>query len=148
MALQADENHETVEFRVIERHRFVEIVDSGAKIRAAHDADTLILHRFVFLSIIGQHGVVDALGSFLGVQLSVVAVLVLALEVVDAVSHVAGLLYLCHEATRSDGVYSACRDKEAVVLLHLVLCQGVGDGVVLHHLFVLFGCDLHFQTVV
>ena len=81
-------------------------------------------------------------------QLSVVAVLVLALEVVDAVSHVAGLLYLSYEAPRSDGVYSSGRDKEAVVLLHLVLCQGIGDGAVLYHLLVLFGCDLHFQTVV
>ena len=81
-------------------------------------------------------------------ELSVVAVLVLALEVIDAVGHVAGLLDFSHETSCADGVDSASGDEEAVVFLHLVLCEGVGDGVVLHHLLVLLGCDLHLQTVV
>ena len=59
------------------------------------------------LAIVWQYGVVDALGSFLGVELTIVAILVLALEVVDAIGYIAGLLNLGNETASSDGVDSA-----------------------------------------
>ena len=43
---------------------------------------------------------------------------------------------------------SAGRDKEAVVLLHVILSQGIGDGIILHHLLVLLRSNLHLQAVV
>ena len=55
-------------------------------------------------------------GSFLGVELTIVAILVLAFEVVDAIGNIAGLLNLDNETACSDGVDSAGWDKETVVL--------------------------------
>ena len=43
---------------------------------------------------------------------------------------------------------SAGWDKEAVVLLHVILSQGIGDGIVLYHLLVLLRSNLHLQAVV
>ena len=41
-------------------------------------------------------------GILLGVELAIVAILVLALEVVDAVGHIAGLLDFSHETTGAE----------------------------------------------
>lgn len=49
------------------------------------------------LAIVWQYGVVDALSSLLGVELAIVAILVLAFEVVDAIGNIAGLLNLDNE---------------------------------------------------
>ena len=100
------------------------------------------------LAIVWQYGVVNALGSFLGVELTIVAILVLAFEVVDAIGNITGLLNLDNETACSDGVDSAGWDKEAVVLLHVILSQGIGDGIVLYHLLVLLRSNLHLQAVV
>ena len=43
---------------------------------------------------------------------------------------------------------AACGDEEYVTLLHVVIGQGIGDGVVLHHRLILLRCNLLFQTVV
>ena len=40
------------------------------------------------------------------------------------------------------------RDKEAVVLLYVILSQGIGDGIILHHLLVLLRSNLHLQAIV
>ena len=64
-------------------------------------------------------------------ELAIVAILVLALEVVDAIGNIAGLLNLGNETACSDGVDSARRNKEAVVLLYVILSQGIGDGIIL-----------------
>ena len=100
------------------------------------------------LAIVWQYGVVDALGSLLGVELAIVAILVLALEVVDAIGNIAGLLNLDNETACSDGMDSAGRDKEAVVFLHVILSQSIGDGIILHHLLVLLRSNLHLQAIV
>ena len=81
-------------------------------------------------------------------ELAIVAILVLALEVVDAIGNIAGLLNLGNETACSDGVNSAGWDKEAVVLLHVILSQGIGDGIILHHLLVLLRSNLHLQAIV
>ena len=36
-------------------------------------------------------------------------------------------------------------DKEAVVFLHVILSQGIGDGIILHHLLILLRSNLHLQ---
>ena len=81
-------------------------------------------------------------------QLSVVAVFILTLEVVDAVSNVARLLYLSNEASCANGMNTTSRNEEAVVLFHLILCECIGDGVVLNHFLILLSSDLHFQTII
>ena len=81
-------------------------------------------------------------------ELAIVAILVLALEIVDAIGNIAGLLNLGNETACSDGVDSAGWDKEAVVLLHVILSQGIGDGIILHHLLVLLRSNLHLQAIV
>ena len=43
---------------------------------------------------------------------------------------------------------SAGWDKEAVVLLHVILSQGIGDGIIFHHLLILLRSNLHLQAVV
>ena len=81
-------------------------------------------------------------------EFTVVAVLVLALEVVDAVGDIGGLLDLCHETASADGVDAASRNEKHVTLMHRVAGQGIGDGIILHHLLVLVWGDLLLQTVV
>ena len=79
-------------------------------------------------------------------QLTVVAVLILALEVVDAVCHVAGLLYFGEETAGTDGVDTSCGQEEAVALLHVIACNGIANGVVGNHFGILCRCDLLLQT--
>ena len=79
-------------------------------------------------------------------QLTIVAVLVLALEVVDAICHVAGLLYLGEETAGTDSVNTSCRQEEAVALLHVIACNGIANGVVGNHLGILCRSDLLLQT--
>ena len=43
---------------------------------------------------------------------------------------------------------SACRNKEAVAFLHVILSQCIRDGIVLHHLLVLLRCNLHLQAII
>ena len=68
-----------------------------------------MLLRCVLGAVVALNVVVDALCSLLCVQLAIVAVLVLALEVVDAVCHVGCLLYLCEEAAGADSVDATLR---------------------------------------
>lgn len=65
LALKADEDNEAVEFRVVERHRLVEIVDSSVEVRTLNEAHTLILLRSIFGAIVVLYIIVDALGSLL-----------------------------------------------------------------------------------
>ena len=111
-----------------------------------HQRHPLVLHRHILRAVVGLHTVVDALGGQVGVQLAVVAVGILALEIVDAVGHVARLLYLGQEAAGADAVYAAGGQEEAVALVHLIVGYGVDDGVVGHHLLVLLGSDGFFQS--
>ena len=66
-------------------------------------------------------------------QLAVVAILVLALEVVNAVGDIAGLLYLRHKASLAYGVNSARGNEEDITLPHVVPGQSLSDGTVIHH---------------
>ena len=81
-------------------------------------------------------------------QLSIVAILILAFVVVDAVGDVGGLLDFSQIATGSDGMDASGRDEETVALLDLILCQGIADGVVGYHLLILLRGELHLQTVI
>ena len=79
-------------------------------------------------------------------KLAVVAVLVLTLEVVDAICNVAGLLNFSEKTTCADGVDTSCGQEEAVAFLHVVTVDGVDNSVVLHHLSILLGCNFLLQT--
>ena len=81
-------------------------------------------------------------------QFAVVAVLVLALEVIDTVGHVTGLLNLCHETTGTDGMDATGGNEEHIAIAHLVAGQRLRDGVVLHHLLILSRGNLLLQTTV
>lgn len=111
-ALHGDEDHETVELGIVDEHGLVDVIDRGGEMLAADQFHALVLGRLVVGAVVGQHVVVDTFGSLGGVELAIVAVLVLALEVVDAVSDVAGLLDLGQEAARADAVDAACGEKE------------------------------------
>ena len=39
-------------------------------------------------------------------------------------------------------------DEEHVALAHLIACQGIAYGVILHHMLILLGGNLFFQSVV
>ena len=81
-------------------------------------------------------------------QLPIVAILILALVVVNAIGYIACLLYLGEETARSDGMDAPCREEENIPFLHLVLCERITDGVVFHHGFILFGGDLLLKSAV
>ena len=98
--------------------------------------------------VVGEHVVVDALGSKLGVQFAWTAEVVVAVEVVDAVGDIRGLLDFCQEASGTYGVDAACGQEEAIAFLYLILCQGIADGVVIHHFLVLIGSNLFFQSAI
>lgn len=106
-ALHGDEDHETVELGIVDEHGLVDVIDRGGEMLAADQFHALVLGRLVVGAVVGQHVVVDTFGSLGGMELAIVAVLVLALEVVDAVSDVAGLLDLGQEAARADAVDAA-----------------------------------------
>ena len=115
--LQSDENHETVKFAVVERHWLVKVVDCRSEERARDELYSFVFHRDILSAVIVLHRVVNGLGGFLCVELSVVAFLVLALVVVDAVGDVARLLYFSDERPFAYCMDSSCRYKEAVVSL-------------------------------
>ena len=112
-ALESDEDDEAVKLRIVESHRLVEVVNGCIEVRALHEAHTLILHRCVVCTVVALYVIVDALGSLLCVKLAVIAVLVLTLEVVDAVCNVAGLLNFGEETAGADGVDAS--DRKSVV---------------------------------
>ena len=79
-------------------------------------------------------------------QLAIVAVLILTLEVVNAVSNVGRLLYLGKETTRADGMDASCRKEEAIALLNIIAGNGIHNGVVCHHFGILRRCNLLLQS--
>ena len=106
----------------------------------------MVLDRCVVGAVVALNVIVDTLCCLLGVELTIVAVLVLTLKVVDAVGHVACLLNFSEEASCADGVNASCGEEEAVAFLNLVTVDSVDNGVVLHHLGILLRSDLLLQT--
>ena len=122
-ALHGDEDHETVELGIVDEHGLVDVIDRGGEMLAADQFHALVLGRLVVGAVVGQHVVVDTFGSLGGVELAIVAVFVLALEVVNAVSDVAGLLDLGQEAARADAVDAARGEEEDVAVLDRIFSQ-------------------------
>ena len=111
-----------------------------------NEAHALVFGRRIIGAVVFFHVVVDAFGGQFGVQFAVVAILVLAFEVVDAVGHVGCLLNLGQETSRANAVNAAGRQEEAVAFFHRVVGNGIENGIVLHHLLVLFGRDFFLQS--
>ena len=93
LALDCDENHEGVEFGVVERHRFGEVIHCRCEKGTRHKRCCLVLHGCIIRAVVVEHCIVDSFGSLLGMQLTVIAVLVLEIIIVDTISDIAGLLY-------------------------------------------------------
>ena len=87
--------------------------------------------------VIGQYGVVDGALRQFGVQLAGVAVGILAVEIVDAVGDVRGLLYLGDKRPGSDAVNASGRQEKEVAGVYFIFGEQVGDGVVRDAGFVL-----------
>ena len=81
-------------------------------------------------------------------KFAIVSVLVLALEIVDAVGDIRGLLDLCHATASADGVDASCGDEENIALVDLISGEGLGDSVVFYHLLIRLGGDLLLQTTI
>ena len=79
-------------------------------------------------------------------ELTVVAILVLTFEVVDAIGDIARLLDLAEEASLADAVDTSGGEKEAVAFLHVVVVDSVHDRIVGYHLLILLGSDLLLQS--
>ena len=99
-------------------------------------------------AVVVFHLIVDTFGGQFGMQLTIVTVLVLTLVVIDTVGAIRGLLDFCQEASGTYGVDAACGQEEAIAFLYLILCQGIADGVVIHHFLVLIGSNLFFQSAI
>ena len=81
-------------------------------------------------------------------QLTRFAVLVKTIIVVDAVGDIRGLLDFHQIASVEDGVYASGGNEETVAIADSVFSQCVADGLVFNHLFVFFGCNLFFETII
>ncbi len=143
---KSDENDEGVEGGVIEVDRLVEVVDRGGEIRTLYELHALVLRRCVVGLVVGEHVVVDALGSKLGVQFAWTAEVVVAVEVVDAIGDIAGLLDFCKEATGANGMDAACGQEEAVALVDGIAGNSIDDGFLADHPLVFVGGDVLFQS--
>ena len=85
------------------------------------------LGRVVRRAVLGPHLVVDGVLGLFDMQLTGIAVGILAAEVIDAVGDVAGLLNLGEEVAGTNGVQAACRQEVEVADVGLV-----GGNDVLH----------------
>lgn len=132
-----DGDDETVQSRYVNGHRTAQIVEQRMEIRALHEHDAFVLLGNIFRAVVGQHCVVDALGSLLGMELPVVAVFVLTLEVIDAIGDIARLLDFTEEAPLADAVDASGGEEEAITLLDVIVVDSVHDRVVGHHLLIL-----------
>ena len=84
-----------------------------------------------------DHRHIDGL---LDVQVACVALIVLAVEVVDAVSRVAALLRLQNRDAAADGMDGAARNEEEVAFLHFDMAQQGIPVTFRDHLGKLFFC--------
>ena len=126
-SMQIDER---VERREVERLGAGQIVERRGEIRARHQLHARVLRRLVMRPVIGQHGVVDGALRQFGVQFAGVAVGIAAVEIVDAVGDVRGLLDFGDERPRADRVHTSRGQEKHVARCDLVVGQDVRDGVV------------------
>ena len=108
----------------------------------------LIPGVFIFCTVVVEHGIVNTLRGQLCMEFTVIAVLILTLEIVDTIGYVGSLLDLSNKTACTNSMDTTCRDKEDIAFADFVTSQCVGNRVVLHHLLILFGSDLLFQAVI
>ena len=126
----------------------VQIVEIGGEEWAGGEVHTHVLCRHIVGAIVFFHHVVDAFGRLFCMQLARIPILILAVEVVDAVSYVGCLLYLENEAALADAVNATSGNEEAVATFYVIVADGIADGVVGHHLLILLRCDGGFHSAV
>ena len=140
-SLDSDEDDEAVEVVIVDGHGLVQIVQTGGEIGASHQFHPHVLHRRVMSAVVGKDAVVDAFGSLVGVQLAQVALLVAAVEIVDAIGDVARLLDFGHETTFADGVDASGGDEKHIALSHRVAGECFTDGMAGYHRLVFLRGD-------
>ena len=104
-----------------------------------HQLNSFVLARLILCPIVVFYIIINAPCSFLGVQLSVIPIIVFALKVVNTISNVACFLYLCQECACAYRVNAPCRQIEHIAFTHFVFAQSIGYGIVFHHCFILLG---------
>ena len=100
----------------------------------------------VFALVFGINGVVDSVLGLLGVEFARIAVGVAAVEVVNAVGDIAGLLNFSQKVTGADGVDATCRKEEKVAGVRVVASDNVHNGVFGNEFLIFFGSDLLAQS--
>lgn len=143
---KSNEDDEGVEGGVVKCDGLVEVVDAGGEIRTRHELHALVLRGCVVSLVVGEHVVVDALGSKLGVQFAWTAEVVVAVEVINTIGDIASLLNLGEEATGADSMDAACGEEEAVAFVYRIASDGIDDGFLANHLLVLVGSDTFLQS--
>lgn len=129
-AADADDREERIALREVDFVRLGEGVERRGEIGACHELYGAVRRSFVAGAVVGQHGVVDRFFCQGRVQFARVAGGIAAVEVVDAVGDVGGLLDFGDEGACTDRVDAACRQVENVARAYGVVGQQVGDRAV------------------
>ena len=145
-AFHTNKDDEGVELAIVERHVLGKVVYRGGEVGAAHQFYRLVLLGGIGSAVIGLYPIVDGFFRELGVKLAGVAVLVLAVEVIDAVGDVGSLLYFGNEASGSNAMDASGREEEDIARLYGIFGQHIAQGVVLNHGSILVGGDTFLQS--
>ena len=119
--LQPYQYDETIFDSSLNRNGLIYVINTGGEIRAVHQFYGLVFMLCIMSAVVRIYAVVNGFGSFHGVQLSTVTVLIAAIEVVNAISHITCLLNLSQETSRPNSVDAPGRQEEYIVLRHLIL---------------------------
>ena len=118
------------------------------EVRAGDEVDRLVLARLIVRLIISLHTIIDALGSFFGMQLTRVAILIHTVVVIDTVRGVGCLLNLAYLTAGTDSMDASGRNEEAVSVLYRVLRQGIDNSLIRNHLLVFVRRELLLESAV
>ena len=135
-----------IEFGEVAHHHRIEVEQVCREILAVGQFDCRVGMCLIMRAVVGRHGIVDGIFGQLGMQFTPVTVGILTIVVVDAVSDVAGLLYLCDKASGTDGVNATRRQEEHIARRHFITLENVHDSVIAYPFHILLCVNLLGET--